>query len=165
MRNKRVHPKPKPGQTLGHWTTIKEMPSVRSRAYWLAQCVCGSVVEVLEISLASGRSKSCGCFGQSSAALTPSLRTNRAHRAWQSVLGQCNNLYNVNYPEYGAKGVKVPESWARFEDFVKDVRVPPFWPAILVRKDSSQNFSRENCEWTRAPEIEFTNHKVANVCP
>lgn len=62
----------------------------------------------------------------------------------------------MNYPEYGAKGVKVPDSWARFEGFVKDVRVPPFWPAILVRKDSSQNFSRENCEWTRTPEIEFT---------
>lgn len=160
MASRPKYAKPKPGQVFHHWTVIAETHRHDERDYYLAQCACGRVLDVLRRNLVSGRSKSCGCLGVVPENL-PTLRSLRAHRVWQSVLGQCNNLYNVNYPEYGAKGVKVPDSWARFEDFVEDVRVPPFWPAMLVRKDSSQNFSRENCEWTRTPEIEL---EVANVC-
>lgn len=49
------------GQRFGKWTVLEEAPKKDGRTTWLCQCDCGTKRAVIEKSLTSGRSQSCGC--------------------------------------------------------------------------------------------------------
>lgn len=50
------------GQKFNRWTVIGEAPSRNRKKYWLCQCECGTIREVLGEDLRRGGSKSCGCY-------------------------------------------------------------------------------------------------------
>ena len=47
------------GQRFGHWTVLQEAD--QKGGYWLCKCDCGTIKEVLGVSLRRGLTKSCGC--------------------------------------------------------------------------------------------------------
>ena len=49
------------GQEFGYWTVIKRAKKRNNRAYWLAQCRCGSLMEIRVDNLRNCRRVSCGC--------------------------------------------------------------------------------------------------------
>lgn len=48
-------------QKFGNWTVLQRGTNKDGRAYWLCECVCGTIREVSGKSLRSGISQSCGC--------------------------------------------------------------------------------------------------------
>ena len=49
------------GNKYGKWLVIDKAPNRNRRAYWLCQCECGEIKEVLGANLRNGHSTSCGC--------------------------------------------------------------------------------------------------------
>lgn len=51
------------GQKFGRWTVLERVIKPNNpNAYWLCQCECGTIKEVMGKNLRNGRSKSCGCY-------------------------------------------------------------------------------------------------------
>lgn len=51
------------GQKFGRWTALERIVKPGKREnYWLCQCECGTIKEVMGRNLRNGRSKSCGCY-------------------------------------------------------------------------------------------------------
>lgn len=65
---------------------------------------------------------------------------------WTRNRNRCNNPFNVQYKDYGAKGIKVCKRWDDFNNFLEDMGMQPKggW---LIRRDKKKGFSKENCYW------------------
>lgn len=52
------------GEKFGRWTVIDTAPSRNNgqTTYWLCKCECGTIREVRQQGLRSGKSQSCGCY-------------------------------------------------------------------------------------------------------
>ena len=50
------------GEKYNYWTIINTAPSRHKHKYWLCQCDCGTIREVLGTDLKNNKSKSCGCI-------------------------------------------------------------------------------------------------------
>lgn len=62
------------GRTFGRWTVLDDMTSnAKGERKWLCRCTCGTERYVLERSLLSGGSESCGCMRKEAAAQASSL--------------------------------------------------------------------------------------------
>lgn len=80
------------GQKFGRWKVIDEAPSRNNNhtIYWLCQCECGTIREVRQQGLKSGKSQSCGCYkkdfwtkdisGQKFGRLTAISKTNKTSK-------------------------------------------------------------------------------------
>jgi len=49
------------GQEFGYWTVLSRARKRNNRAYWLAQCRCGTLREIRVDALRNCRRVSCGC--------------------------------------------------------------------------------------------------------
>lgn len=51
------------GQKFGRWTALERVIKPDNKnTYWLCQCECGTIKEVMGKNLHNGRSSSCGCY-------------------------------------------------------------------------------------------------------
>lgn len=76
---------------------------------------------------------------------------------------RCFNPSDQHYPYYGAKGIKVCKRWLKFENFLKDMGIPPTPRHSLDRIDNSGNYCKKNCRWATAKEQnrnQTTNHLI-----
>jgi hypothetical protein len=76
------------GQQFGCWRVLSRVTSGR-RAAWMCQCACGAIKTVLQASLCSGRSRSCGCARQSPevrARISATLKGRVITPAWREKL-------------------------------------------------------------------------------
>lgn len=91
------------GNKYGKWLVIDKAPNRNRRAYWLCQCECGEIKEVLASNLRNGTSTSCGCqnkndligqkFGKLTVVGKNSTRKNE-HVCWDCKC-DCGNLTTV----------------------------------------------------------------------
>ena len=73
------------------------------------------------------------------------------YKTWSSMHGRCKDPRNASYKYYGARGIRVCERWADFENFLEDMGRRPGLDYQLDRRDSDGNYEPENCRWlTRA---------------
>lgn len=120
------------------------------RTKWRCQCDCGNFVVVKGHELASGDTQSCGCLRDERIA-----RVNRRHclagtptyRSWQAAKDRCSNPKNVKFPMYGARGIRMCNSWASsFDVFLRDMGVRPEG-TTLDRLQPDGNYEPGNCRW------------------
>ncbi len=71
----------------------------------------------------------------------------REYAIWKQMRQRCSNPLSSGYKDYGAKGIKVCQSWQdSFEKFLEDMGVSPA-DTSLDRIDVTGDYCRDNCRW------------------
>jgi hypothetical protein len=148
-----------PGARFGRWQVVREAEAgPRWQRRFLCHCVCGVVRTVTMSSLVRGFSKSCGCLSRD-AARERMLGTGRhghcrngkstsEYQAWRSMQVRCYNPRCGEYPNYGARGITVCDSWRQsFDQFLHDMGAKPSPQHWLDRIDNDQGYRPANCRW------------------
>lgn len=111
------------GRKFGKLEVVK-MTEKRKRGCVVYECLCecGNKKEASSDQLMTGHTKSCGCLKRESPNHLIHGKTNtRIHKIWVQMKQRCENPKNTAYKWYGKRGVKVCESWHKFENFYDDV--------------------------------------------
>ena len=138
-------------------------------ARWLCRCDCGTEVVVRQHSLRQGMSESCGCLQREDIAARSKIM-NRTHgrtgtpeyRTWVHMKSRCYNPRVPEYKWYGARGIKMCESWKdSFEAFLADVGPKPGRGYSIDRIDNDGDYEPGNVRW--ATQAEQTANQQRNV--
>ena len=125
-------------------------------AVWRVRCDCGIEKEVLQSNLHSGRTRSCGCEVLPGCAQWHKLHGRdgfgHQHRdewiIWYHMLRRCNDPSYPSYPDYGGRGIRVCERWAKsFRTFYEDVAPRPSRKYSLDRVNNNGDYSLGNIRW------------------
>lgn len=121
--------------------------------HWLCRCECGNEKVISGASLRTKKpTLSCGCLIRSGIpnskhgmSNTPTYETYRAMRK------RCESKNDIEYPNYGGRGITVCEGWETFDGFFADMGVRPKGET-LDRLDTDGNYCKENCRWSTPKE-------------
>lgn len=142
------------GKKFGMLTAVKHLGSNSRRlAVYECRCDCGSLCIKTSIALL-GKFPNCGCDvkrrqAESHLKHGGSRRSgkDKIYQTWLSMNRRCNNKNSNEFKWYGGKGVKVCDRWRDYAAF-RDDMLPTYKPGLTIeRKDSSKDYSPENCEW------------------
>lgn len=134
------------GKKFDKWTVIRADKKVNQMWKWLCMCSCGKIVSVYGTNLRRGLSTGCG-HGRIPVNKTHGLTRTRPYRCYRNMLNRCNNPNVPEYKYYGARGIKVCESWNTFEEFWKDMQSGYKEILTLDRIDVNGNYCKNNCRW------------------
>ena len=71
----------------------------------------------------------------------------KTYMAWAAAIQRCTNPKTKGFKNYGGRGIKVCERWAKFENFLEDMGVCSAGLS-LERSDVNGDYSPDNCLWS-----------------
>ncbi len=131
-----------------------------------AKCICGNIVEVREIFLRQGHTKSCGCLQKEIVAFNSHKRKGigitkenpAEYRIWCAMVTRCSNPNQAHYKHYGGRGIKICDRWrSSFKHFLADMGSRPPNHS-LGRIDNDGDYSPSNCRW-ETPAMQSRNSR------
>lgn len=85
----------------------------------------------------------------------------KAHQTWRSIKARCYRKACPSYIYYGARGILVCESWLKsFDNFIKDMGLPPSTQYSIERKNNDGNYEPSNCIWATATDQSRNNRNA-----
>lgn len=158
------------GTKFYHLTVIYPLPDYRGGKVWRCSCTCGKMVTVKEKDLRRAKVSSCGClppisrstrnYGESF--VTHGMSGSSEWHAWVNLRQRCNNTNNVNYKDYGGRGIKVCDRWnTSFENFIADMGRKPDPKLSIDRIKTDGDYEPGNCRWATAKQ-QYDNRRVVN---
>ncbi|HEX3016407.1 MAG TPA: hypothetical protein VHP31_00940 [Caproicibacter sp.] len=156
-----MKPKNLLGKTFGRLTVISRASNdKRGKARWLCKCKCGGRKIILADSLISGRTKSCGCYRKETAPKNNpakhGMSRTRLWTIWCGMKSRCNYRQNIAFANYGGRGIKVCDEWAKdFSRFMDWALQNGYADNLTIdRINCDGNYEPSNCKWSTYEEQE-----------
>ncbi len=153
------------GERYGRLVIIRQAESYISpggswQTVWECKCDCGKIKNVRKCALINGLTNSCGCLNAERRTTHGQSRT-AIYERWLDMTRRCNNPSAHNYKHYGARGIKVCKRWKKFENFLRDMGLPPSSRHSIDRINNDGDYEPENCRW--ATQKQQTRNTRKNV--
>lgn len=136
------------GQKFGRLTALYRLHNTKGRTKWLCVCECGNLKEVRLDMLQSCHTKSCNCLYKKSNAIHGKYNT-RLYNTWRNMKSRCYYTKNINYKNYGERGIKVCDEWKNdFKAFYDWAMSNGYDDNLTIdRIDVNGNYEPNNCCW------------------
>lgn len=121
-------------------------------------CDCGADVVVSADRLRSGKTRSCGCLRKEVAAKRATKHggaNDPLYRVLSAMHQRCENPHNHDYKWYGARGIRVTETWVltNYSEFQRWAVSSGYTPGLTIdRINPDGDYEPENCRWVTIQE-------------
>lgn len=136
--------------------------------YGLFRCFCGNEFKSPIHNIFKQDTKSCGCAKSkliSESKKKHGLHNTPEYNSWCSLKSRCKNKNNIQFKDYGGRGIKVCDRWndkkIGFINFLKDMGRRPSDLHSIDRINVNGNYEKSNCRW--ATNLQQANNKRDNI--
>lgn len=157
---KRINPDEYIGKKYGRLTVVEYVGrDKRSQIIVRCICDCGEERTVFLHALKKGNTSSCGCFNREQAAARlrihgDSAKKERLYRIWAYMKQRCYRENDINYTNYGGRGIGVCDEWRNDYTAFRDWALNNGYDDSLSidRIDVNGDYEPNNCRWATAKE-------------
>lgn len=145
------------GKKFGRLLVLSMAERIKGNVHiaWNCICDCGVIKSVFGSNLKRGLTKSCGCIHREELVkrnTTHNLSNESLYGTWHQMIERCYNTKNVNFHNYGGRGIVVCERWLNsVENFINDMGIRPEGYS-LDRIEVNGNYEPNNCKWSSVKE-------------